>query len=111
MADYTVKELIYNHEKAFIPEKAAGLEAVVQYHLTGEEGGDYIITIGNDKCSVSEGVAEDPVMTMTSDASYFRDVLLGREDGMKGFMDGKLQLAGDLNLAMKLTSFFKMGGG
>lgn len=110
MADYTVKELIYNHEKAFIPEKAAGLEAVVQYHLTGEEGGDFIITIGNDKCSVSEGVAEDPVMTMTSDASYFRDVLLGKEDGMKGFMDGKLQLAGDLNLAMKLTSFFKMGG-
>jgi putative sterol carrier protein len=49
-------------------------------------------------------------MTMTSDASYFRDVLLGKEDGMKGFMDGKLQLAGDLNLAMKLTSFFKMGG-
>jgi hypothetical protein len=30
---------------------------------------------------------------------------------MKGFMEGKLQLAGDLNLAMKLTSFFKMGGG
>ena len=110
MSEYTVKELIYNHEKAFMPEKAAGLEAVVQYHLTGEEGGDYIITIGNDKCSVSEGVAEDPVMTMTSDAGYFRDVLLGKEDGMKGFMDGKLQLAGDLNLAMKLTSFFKMGG-
>ena len=110
MAEYTVKELIYNHEKAFIPEKAAGLEAVVQYHLTGEEGGDYIITIENDKCSVSEGIAEDPVMTITSDASYFRDVLLGIEDGMKGFMDGKLQLAGDLNLAMKLTSFFKMGG-
>ncbi|MGB2964387.1 MAG: SCP2 sterol-binding domain-containing protein [Anaerolineales bacterium] len=110
MAEYTVKELVFNHEKAFIPEKAAGLEAIVQYHLTGNEGGDYIIQIGDDKCSVSEGVAEDPVMTMTADGGYFRDVLLGKEDGMKGFMEGKLQLAGDLNLAMKLTSFFKMGG-
>ena len=110
MADYTVKELVFNHEKAFIPEKAAGLEAIVQYHLTGDEGGDFIIQIKDDKCSVSEGVAEDPVMTMTADGIYFRDVLLGKEDGMKGFMDGKLQLAGDLNLAMKLTSFFKMGG-
>jgi len=110
MAEYTVKELVFNHEKAFIPEKAAGLEAIVQYHLTGDEGGDYIIKIGDDKCSVSEGVAEDPVMTMTADGGYFRDVLLGKEDGMKGFMEGKLQLAGDLNLAMKLTSFFKMGG-
>ncbi|NOQ40683.1 MAG: hypothetical protein GQ562_10230 [Anaerolineales bacterium] len=110
MADYTVKELVFNHEKAFLPEKAAGLEAIVQYHLTGDEGGDFIIQIGDDKCSVSEGVAEDPVMTMTADGIYFRDVLLGKEDGMKGFMEGKLQLAGDLNLAMKLTSFFKMGG-
>ena len=45
MSDYTVKELVFNHEKAFMPEKAAGLEAVIQYHLTGEEGGDYVITI------------------------------------------------------------------
>ena len=110
MAEYTVKELVFNHEKAFLPEKAAGLEAIVQYNLTGDEGGDFIIQIGDDKCSVSEGVAEDPVMTMTADGIYFRDVLLGKEDGMKGFMEGKLQLAGDLNLAMKLTSFFKMGG-
>ncbi len=110
MAEYTVKELVFNHEKAFLPEKAVGLEAIVQYHLTGDEGGDFIIQIGDDKCSVSEGMAEDPVMTMTADGIYFRDVLLGKEDGMKGFMEGKLQLAGDLNLAMKLTSFFKMGG-
>ncbi|NQS91307.1 MAG: SCP2 sterol-binding domain-containing protein [Chloroflexi bacterium] len=109
MTEYTVKELVFNHEKAFIPEKAAGLEAIVQYHLTGEQGGAFIITIADDKCTVAEGVAENPVMTMTADGVYFGDVLLGKEDGMKGFMEGKLQLAGDLNLAMKLTSFFKMG--
>ena len=110
MTEYTVKELVFNHEKAFIPEKAAGLSAVVQYHLTGDDGGDFIISIENDECKVAEGIAEDPVMTMTADGAYFGDVLLGKADGMKGFMDGKLQLAGDLNLAMKLTSFFKMGG-
>ena len=35
--------------------------------------------------------------------------VLGKEDGMKGFMMGKIKLSGDLNLAMKLTSFFKIG--
>lgn len=109
MAEYTVEELVFNHEKAFLPEKAAGVEAVVQYHLTGEGGGDYVITIKDDQCSVEKGTTEDPTMTLTADGQYFRDVLLGKEDGMKGFMEGKLQLAGDLNLAMKLTSFFKMG--
>lgn len=109
MTEYTVKELIFNHEKAFMPDKAPGLDAVIQYHLTGDEGGDYIITIKDDACVVKEGVAEDPTMTLTTDGRYFGDVLLGKEDGMKGFMQGKLKLSGDLNLAMKLTQFFKMG--
>ncbi len=109
MTDYTVKELVFNHEKAFRPEKAAGVEAVIQYHLTGDEGGDYIINIKDDACTVEEGTTDGPTMTLTADGRYFGDVLLGKEDGMKGFMQGKLKLAGDLNLAMKLTSFFKMG--
>ena len=108
MSDYTVEQLIRNHEKAFQPEKAAGVNAVVQYHLTGDEGGDWIIEIANGACKVTPGVAENPKMTMTADAREFADILTGRMDGMMAFMQGKLQLAGDLNLAMKLTSFFKM---
>ena len=49
MAEYTVEELVFNHEKAFRPEKASGVEAVIQYHLTGEEGGDYVITLEGDE--------------------------------------------------------------
>jgi putative sterol carrier protein len=108
MSDYTVKELVFNHEKAFLPDKAAGVNAVIQYKLTGDQAGDYIINIADDACQVQEGEAENPTMTLTADGEYFRDVLLSKEDGMKGFMMGKLKLAGDLNLAMKLTSFFKM---
>ncbi len=110
MTEYTVKQLIYNHEKAFRPEMAEGIDAVIQYKLTGEEGGDYIITIKDGKCSVAEGEAENPTMTLTADGRDFGDVLLGKANGMQYFMMGKLKLAGDLNLAMKLTSFFKMGG-
>jgi putative sterol carrier protein len=109
MADYTVEQLVRNHEKAFKPDVAEGVEAVIEYHLTGEEGGDWIIDINEGKCTVSEGTAENPKMTLTADAQDFKDVLLGNANGMQYFMQGKLKLAGDLNLAMKLTSFFKMG--
>lgn len=111
MADFTVAELIKNHEKAFQPDRAAGVEAIVQYHLTGEEGGDWIIDISGGKCTVTEGNHPNPKMTMTADAREFADILLGKMDGMAAFMQGRLQLAGDLNLAMKLTSFFKMKSG
>jgi putative sterol carrier protein len=109
MSEITVEQLIRNHEKAFMPEVAEGVEAIIQYHLTGEEGGDWIINIHEGKCTVTPGNAESPKMTMTADANDFRDVLLGKANGMQYFMQGKLKLAGDLNLAMKLTSFFKMG--
>ena len=35
MADFTVKELVFNHEKAFLPEKAVGVNATIQYKLIG----------------------------------------------------------------------------
>ncbi|MCZ7551609.1 MAG: SCP2 sterol-binding domain-containing protein [Anaerolineales bacterium] len=108
MTEYTVKELIHNHEKAFLPEAAEGVEAVIQYRLTGEEAGDYIINIHDGKCVVEEGITEEPDVTLTADARDFADVLLGKANGMQYFMTGKLKLSGDLNLAMKLTSFFKM---
>jgi putative sterol carrier protein len=110
MSDIPVKTLIYNHEKFFLPEVAGDLDAVIQYCLTGEEGGNYIITIKDGKCSVSEGEAPSPIVTLTADGRDFADVLMGRANGMQYFMTGKLKLAGDLNLAMKLTSLFKMAG-
>lgn len=109
MSDISVKQLVLNHEKAFKPEAAEGVEAVIQYKLTGDEGGDWIITIQDGKCTVAEGQAENPKMTLTAEAQDLKDVLLGKANGMQYFMQGRLKLAGDLNLAMKLTSFFKMG--
>jgi putative sterol carrier protein len=108
MTDISVEQLIKNHEKAFRSDKAVGVDAVIQYHLTGDEGGDWIINIKDGKCTVVDGVADDPTMSLTADAHEFRDILLGKMDGMAAFMQGKLKLTGDLNLAMKLTSFFKM---
>jgi putative sterol carrier protein len=108
MSELTLEELMSRMPKAFQPEKAEGVEAVVQYKLTGEEGGDWVITIADGACTVVEGETENPKMTLTAEAQDYKDVVLGKVNAMQAFMSGKLKLAGDLNLAMKLTSFFKM---
>lgn len=108
MSEITIETLMNRMPKAFIPEKAVGVDAVIQYHLTGAEAGDWIITIKDGQCSVEQGVAENPKMTLTADSEDYKNVILGKIDGMQAFMQGKLKLAGDLNLAMKLTSFFKL---
>jgi putative sterol carrier protein len=109
MSDITVQELMTRMPRAFKPENAEGVDTVLQYHLTGEEGGDWIVTIKDGQCQVVEGVAEAPNMTLTADSQDYKDVITGKTNAMQAFMMGKLKLAGDLNLAMKLPNFFKMG--
>ena len=108
MSELSVKEIVYGHEHAFLPEKAVGVDAVIQYHLTGEESGDYFITIRDGKCTAQEGIAQAARLTFSADGKEFRDILLGKIDGMMAFMQGKVKLTGDLNLAMKYTSLFKL---
>jgi putative sterol carrier protein len=109
MSDVTVQKIIENHPKYFQADLAEGMDVVIQYALTGEEAGNYIITIKDGVCTTAEGVADKPNMTLSADSQDFKDVLTGRGNGMQYFMMGKLKLSGDLNLAMKLTQIFKMG--
>lgn len=108
MSDITVQDLMSRMPGALDAEKAQGVDTVIQYHLTGQEGGDYIINIKDGQCVVSEGVAENPRVTLTADALDYKDVILGNTNAMQAFMMGKLKLAGDLSLAMKLPSLFRM---
>jgi putative sterol carrier protein len=94
--------------EAFLPEKAAGVNAVIQYELTGEGGGEWVIRIADGTCEVTEGRTESPNMTLTMDAGDYVDMISGKLDPTAAFMGGKIRLAGDFSLATRLTSFFRM---
>jgi len=47
-------------------------------------------------------------MTLTADSTDYVKIFTGELDGMSAFMQGKIKLAGDLNLAMKLMGMFKL---
>lgn len=108
MTEITVQELMDRMPKAFIPESAAGVEAVIQYQLTGEEGGEWVVTIRDQKCIVEKGTTENPTMTLMADAQDYKDIILGKLDPMAAFMQQKVRLKGNLNLALGLTKYFKM---
>lgn len=108
MTDLTIEKLMAGMPNAFIPEKAGNIDVVIQFHMTGDQQSDWIATIKDGKCDISAGVSESPTMTLTADAQDYIDVITGKQDGMQAFMKGKLKLAGDLNLAMKMANFFKL---
>lgn len=104
----TVADLMSKMPGAFIPEKAPGMDAVIQFHFTGAEAGDWYAEIKDGKVNVQQGTHPSPKMTLTADSSDYVKMFTGELDGMQAFMQGKLKLAGDLNLAMKLTQMFKI---
>ena len=104
----TISDLMSKMPGAFIPEKAVGLDATIQFKFTGAEPGEWYATIKDGKVSIAQGIFETPKMTLTADAADYVKIFTGEIDGMQAFMQGKLKLAGDLNLAMKLTQMFKI---
>ena len=105
----TISQLMEKMPGAFLPEKAQGVDAVVHFKFTGEEAGEWNAAIKDSKVEVAQGAPSNPAtMTLTADSGDYVKIFTGELDGMSAFMQGKLKLGGDLNLAMKLMQMFKI---
>jgi len=104
----TIADLMSKMPKAFLPEKAPGLDAVIQFKFTGPEAGDWYALFKDNKCTVEKGTHASPKMTLSADSGDFIKIFTGQMDGIQAFMQGKIKIAGDLNLAMKMMSLFKL---
>ena len=105
----TVSQLMEKMPGAFLPEKAQGVNALIHFKFTGAEAGEWNATIKDGKVAVAQGApAEKPNMTLTADSQDYVKLFTGELDGMQAFMQGKLKLGGDLNLAMKMMQMFKI---
>jgi putative sterol carrier protein len=92
---------------AFLPEKAEGVEGVIQFQL-GDEGGDWVCTIKDQTCKVDKGTVDEPSLTLTAEASDYIDMITGKLNPMTAIATKKVSLKGDLNLAMKYMNLFKL---
>lgn len=92
----------------FVPDKAKGVDALIQFDLSGDAGGLYWIKINDGECTSGEGEVENPRMTLKASAETWHSVSKGEVNVMKAFMGGKLKVKGDMNLGMKLQSMFGM---
>ncbi len=102
----TVKETFEAMPARFKPERAQGVNAVIQYDITGEGGGSYHVEIADGKCTLREGPAVAPKLTLTMAAQDWLDMVTGKLNGQMAFMSGKLKHKGDMGLLMKLASMF-----
>jgi putative sterol carrier protein len=102
----TVKETFEAMPGRFKPDRAQGVKAVIQYDITGDGGGSYHVTIAEGACTLAEGTAASPNLTLTMGAQDWLDMVTGKLNAQMAFMGGKLKLKGDMGLAMRLAGMF-----
>lgn len=107
MTEYDFQTLMQKAINAFQPENAAGIDATIQFHVSGVESGDWNVSIRDQKLSVAPGVLPTPSLTLAADMQDILSLVSGKLDPMKAFMQGKVQVKGDIRLAMRLMSVFK----
>ncbi len=86
----------------FKPEKAAGIDVVAQVSIIGPNGGDWVVIIKDQKLEITEGVHQSPKLTVTMKEKDYLDVINGKISGERAFFSGKLQVKGDIILALRL---------
>ncbi len=101
-----VKEFFRALPSKFDAEAAEDLAAVYQFDLSGPQGGQYHVEIKDGACSVHEGTHPEPHVTFSMSGDDCVAVLSGRLDGPSVFLSGRLQISGDLGMAMQLKALF-----
>ncbi len=103
------QEMIEAMPTAFVPEKAANAKALIQFNLTGEGGGQWVIDVADGQCQVREETLGQPDLTVTMEADDFVALNTGRLDPIPAFMGGKIKVTGNVGLMMQLLQWFKRG--
>lgn len=105
MPQATSVEQVFDHiEEGFHPEKAEGMDAVFQFEISGDNGGNYWVKVVNQQVEAHEGLHESPTMTLRASAPDFLALVNGQLNPMTAFMQGKVKVQGDMGLALKLQT-------
>ena len=87
--------------------KAGTTNAVVQFDLSGDNGGKWWLKIHDGTAEAGKGEVESPNLTLLASAEDYVKIALGQMDGTAAFMQGKLKIKGDMGLAIKFQTLFK----
>ncbi|MBI3247734.1 MAG: SCP2 sterol-binding domain-containing protein [Deltaproteobacteria bacterium] len=70
----------------------------------------YYFTVANETIDVQTGKHASPNITISMKEADYLDMINGKLNGQMAFMTGKLKIAGDMGLALKLQTLFQTRG-
>jgi alkylation response protein AidB-like acyl-CoA dehydrogenase/acyl dehydratase/putative sterol carrier protein len=90
----------------FRPDRAQGVSAVILFSF--DDSDSWSLRIENQTCTTEKGKIDGPNMTVRTDSSTWRDILLGKLDAMQAMMTEKVVIdTDDMELLMKFARMFR----
>ncbi len=86
----------------FKPEKAEGVNVIAQINISGPEGGNWTVTVKDQKLQVTEGIHQSPDLTLKMNPADFLDLVNGKLSAERAFFTGRVQFKGNIAVALKL---------
>ncbi len=101
----SIEQLFAAMARRFDPAKADGVELVVQYALSGDAGGTWIVAIRNGKLSIDRAIEEQAgaAATVRADAANYLRIVNGDLSGAEAFSTRQLVIEGDLAQVAKIA--------
>lgn len=103
----TCRQMTQSLPHYYQPQMAGGLTATLQLNITGSDPFECHLIIGDGECAYLEGPAENPDITILSDAAVWTDVIKGKQTAQKAFMIGRVKVRGNFVLLTKFEQLFK----
>jgi putative sterol carrier protein len=105
--DTVLGQIFSEMQARFLPEKAAGRTAVIQYDINTPDGAEsYQAVIADGACQTRKGGDGEPSVTLVLSLPDFLRLISGKLNGVQAFMSGKLKIRGDMMLAQTMQGWF-----
>ncbi|HRE28098.1 MAG TPA: SCP2 sterol-binding domain-containing protein, partial [Anaerolineales bacterium] len=91
-----IQQLFDDMPRRWLPEKSAGIRAIIQLELTGDDAQTAQFHVNDGALDVKMGPVDNANLTLTASAADYMAISNGELDAVKAFMQGRLKAKGDL---------------
>ena len=103
-------EIFRRMPEQFVPERAAGIDAVIEWEITSPDGEPdrWQLSVRDGRCDCAPGGDAKPDVSYRIAPVDFVKLITGVESGPKMFVFGRLRIRGNLMLAARMETWFRM---
>lgn len=89
----TSKDFLYALPAKVAPAAIEGLNTLFHFDLEGENGGQFTITVADQKVTVTDGLSGEPNCTVRATGDHFISLATGELNPMMAILTGKVKIS------------------